>query len=211
MIAIVRLKAQERREELWDHIDSHAEELQSRLQEEGRLLFLSQRARHDDVSLFVHVADPDVLASFIAYDLSKIEGVTGCWMLNMLKPVFFPLPKDTAGLRRYAITVRVSPPRLAEIYESLARLDVPPGILMAYLALTCHLYGDCLQFSVLADEEKRLYTFVADSVSTLPGVLHTTVSLIERTKPLVSYDEWREYSARHPAWDAPHMVHQFRS
>ena len=66
MIAIVRMKAQERRDQLWDYVVDHAGDLQKRLESEGRLLFLSQRARHEDISLFVHVADPDVLAGLIA-------------------------------------------------------------------------------------------------------------------------------------------------
>ncbi len=211
MIAIVRMKAQERRDMLWEYVVGHAGQLQGRLENEGRLLFLSQRARHEDVSLFVHVADPDVLAGFIARDLAKIEGLTGCWMISMLKPLFFPLPRDTSGMSRYAITVRTSPPKLEETYESLSRPDVPPGILMAYLAFTCHLYGDCLQFSILAEDEESLNRYLDESIRALPGVLHLTVSLIERTKPLVSYDEWSEYSAMHPSWDAAHMINQFGS
>ena len=211
MIAIVRMKAQEQRDTLWEYLVEHSGELQGRLEQEGRLLFLSQRARHEDVSLFVHVADPDVLASLIARDLAKIEGMTGCWMINMLRPLFFPLPRDTSGMSRHAITVRASPPKLEEVYESLSRSEMPPGVLMAYLALTCHLYGDCLQFSVLAEDENALNQHLDESVRTLPGVLHLTVSLIERTKPLVSYDEWGEYSAAHPSWDAAHMINQFGS
>jgi hypothetical protein len=211
MISIVRMKAQEQRDTLWDYLSEHAGELQGRLENEGRLLFLSQRAKHEDVSLFVHVADPDVLAGLIARDLAKIEGVTGCWMINMLKPLFFPLPRDTSGLSRYAITVRTFPPRLEETYESLSRLDMPPGIRPAYLALTCHLYGDCLQFSVLAEDERALERYLDEDVRTIPGVLRLTVSLIERTQPLVSYDEWNEYAATHPSWDPAHMINQFGS
>ena len=211
MIAIVRMKAQERRDMLWDHLVEHAGELQQRLAHEGRLLFLSQRAKHDDVSLFVHVAEPDVVGGLIAHDLAKIDGVTGCWMINMLKPLFFPLPRDTSAMDRYAITVRAFPPKLEETYESLSRLDAPPGVLMAYLALTCHLYGDCLQFSVLTEGEENLSRHLDESIRTLPGVLHLTVSLIERTKPLVSYDEWSDYSATHPSWDPAHMINQFGS
>lgn len=209
MIAIVRMKAQERRDMLWESVAGHAGELQQKLAHEGQMLFLSQRTRHDDVSLFVHVADPDVLAGFIVHDLAKIEGLTGCWMINMLKPLFFPLPRDTSGMSRYAITVRASPPELENIYVSLSRPDLQPGVLMAYLALTCHLYGDCLQFSMITGNEESLNRYLDESVRTLPGVLHLTVSHIERTKPLVSYDEWSEYSATHPSWDPAHMISQF--
>jgi hypothetical protein len=209
MLAIVRMRAQDQRDTLWEYLSEHAGELQDRLAREGRLLFLSQRAKHEDVSLFVHVADPDVLAGFVVHDLAKIEGLTGCWMINMLKPLFFPLPRDTSGMSRHAITVRAFPPKLEEVYNSLSRLDAPPGVLMAYLALTCHLYGDCLQFSVLTEDEESLYQYLDQGARTLPGVLHLTVSLIERTKPLVSYDEWSDYSATHPSWDPAHMINQF--
>ena len=57
------------------------------------------------------------------------------------------------------------------------------------------------------ENPKNLY--LDESVRTLPGVLHLTVSLIERTKPLVSYDEWSDYSAAHPSWDPAHMINQF--
>ena len=49
-------------------------------------------------------------------------------------------------------------------------------------------------------------------VKALPGVLHTTVNFIEKTKPLISYDEWRKYSTEHslvPSWDDRFMIQQF--
>ncbi len=214
MIAIVRMKAQERPESLWDYVVTHTEELQDKLRERGRLLYISRRAKHEDVSLFVHVADSDVLGSVIADELGGIQDLTGCWVINMLKPVFFPLPKDTRKMERYVVTLRVFPSHLSEVYEDLLRVVVPQGIMMTYLALTCHLYGDSLQFSVLADDEDRLNRFIADRVKPMPGVLKTTISYVERTKPLVSYDEWMTYSTHHsliPSWSERLMVDQFGS
>jgi hypothetical protein len=214
MIAIVRMKARETRETLWDYVVTHVAELQNRLGQDGRLLYLSQRAKHDDVSLFVHTAHPDALAALIANDLSRMEGVTDIWVINLLKPVFFPLPEDTRAMRRYAITARVFPAHLVGVYESLSRPALPAGLLMAYVAYTFHLFGDCLQFSVLAQDEAALEGHLAEKVKTLPGVLQTTVNLIEKTKPLVSHEEWREYSRRHslvPSWNERDMIKQFAS
>ena len=95
MIAIVRMKAQERRDRLWDSVVEQVPTLQDRLGSQGCLLYLSQRAGHEDSSLFVHVTDPDVLGSLIAENLSKLEDLTGCWVITLLRPVFFPLPRDT--------------------------------------------------------------------------------------------------------------------
>jgi len=214
MIAIVRMKAQERRDRLWDSILAHVPELQERLQKQGCLLYLSQRAGHKDSSLFVHVADPDVLGSLIADNLSKLEGLTGCWVITMLQPIFFPLPRDTRKFRRYTVTLKVFPSRLADVYKSLSRTDPPPGIMMAYLAYTCHLYGDCMQFSALAEDEPSIMSYLDEKVRTLPGVLQMTASPIEKTRPLISYDEWKNYSTRHslvPPWNEAQMIQQFSS
>lgn len=214
MIAIVRMKAQERPEKLWDYVISHTEELQEKLHERGRLLYISRRAKHEDVSLFIHVADSDILGSVIAEELGKINDLTGCWVIHMMKPVFFPLPRDTRKMKRYVITLRVFPSHLAEVYEGLLRVVVPQGIMLTYVTLTCHLYGDCLQFSALADDEDRLNRFIADKIRPLPGVLKTTSNYVERTKPLVSYDEWKKYSTLHsliPRWNERLMVDQFGS
>jgi hypothetical protein len=214
MIAIVRMKAQERRDRLWDSVVEQVPTLQEQLGRQGCLLYLSQRAGHKDSSLFVHVTDPDVLGSLIAENLSKLEGLTGCWVITLLRPVFFPLPRDTRELTRCTVTLKVFPSRLEDVYESLPRTDPPPGIMMAYLAYTCHLYGDCLQFSVLADDEPRMKKYLDEKVRTLPGVLQMTVNLIEKTRPLISYEEWQDYSTQHSlvtSWDEAHMIQQFSS
>ena len=95
MISIVRLRSQERKEIICDSVMAHLEELQESIKGRGLLLYLTKRARHEDVSLFVHTADPDFLADFIAEDLSRIDHVTGIWAIHLIKPVFYPLPKDT--------------------------------------------------------------------------------------------------------------------
>ena len=85
---------------------------------------------------------------------------------------------------------------------------------MAYLAYTCHLYGDCMQFSALAEDEPSIMSYLDEKVRTLPGVLQMTVSPIEKTRPLISYDEWKNYSTRHslvPPWNEAQMIQQFSS
>lgn len=212
MIAIVRMKAQESREQLWDNIVTRVPKLQALLHQEGRLLYLSRRVKHEDVSLFVHVMDSDILGSLIADELSKLDGLTGCWVINLLRPVFFPLPENTSSMSRYIGTAKVFPPRLRETYEGLIHMAPCPGIMMAYVAYTCHLYGDCIQFSTLALDESGMDRYIAENIKALPGILQTTLNYVEKTKPLISYEEWKEYSLSHSlvsAWDEEFMIHQF--
>jgi len=213
MITIIRLKSQEKKEKICDYIMSQTNELQESIKGKGQLLYLSKRARHEDVSLFVHTVDPNVLGDFIAEHLNKIEHITGIWVINMIKPVFYPLPKDTKNMKRFTITLKVFTKNLKDVYQNIATADLPGGLRMAYIAYTFHLFGDCIQFSILAENEETLNKYLTEVVNKIPGVLNTTINLIERTRPLVSYDEWKQYSSKHgivSSWDEELMINQFQ-
>ncbi len=91
MITIIRLRSQEYKERICDSIFSHKDELQKGIERKGRLLFLSKRAKHEDVSLFIHTLDSEALGDFIADYLSKIEHITSTWVINLIKPKDLPL------------------------------------------------------------------------------------------------------------------------
>ncbi len=213
MINIIRLQSQEQKERICDVIMSQINELQDSIKGKGQLLYLSKRIKHKDVSLFIHTSDPSVLGDFIAERLSKIDHITDIWVINMIKPVFYPLPKDTSDMKRYTITLKVFPKKLDDVYTYIANAELPEGLKMAYVAFTFHLFGDSIQFSILAESEEELNNLLDGFVNGLPGVLKTTVNEIERTRPLVSYEEWKQYSSYHaivPSWDEELMINQFQ-
>jgi hypothetical protein len=213
MINIIRLKPQERKDRICDVIMSQIKDLQQSIEGKGHLLYLSKRARHEDVSLFIHTSDQSVLGDFIAEQLNKIELISDIWVINMIKPVFYPLPKDTHDMKRYTITLKVYPKKLKEVYQSITNSVLPEGLKMAYISYTFHLFGDSIQFSILAENEELLNKYLEETINKIPGVLNTTVNMIERTRPLVSFDEWKKYSSEHglvPSWDEELMVNQFQ-
>jgi translation elongation factor EF-1beta len=192
---------------------SQINELQESISGKGQLLYLSKRIKHRDVSLFIHTNDPGVLGDFISEQLSNIENITDIWVINMIKPIFFPLPKDTKNMKRFTITLKVFPKKLKDVYQHIAKAVLPDGLKIAYIAYTFHLFGDSIQFSILADSVEVLNRYIEESVNRIPGVLKTTINEIERTRPLVSYEEWKQYSSSHgivPSWDEELMVNQFQ-
>src|SRR4030066_1431331 len=213
MISIIRLQSQERKERICDFVMAQLDELQESIKDKGQLLYLTKRAKHEDVSLFIHAIDPNYLGDFIAEDLNKIEHVTGIWVINMIKPIFYPLPKDTKNMKRFAISLKVFTKNLKEVYQNMATANLPDGLKMAYLAYTFHLFEDSIQLSILAENAEALDKYLAGTVEKMPGVLRTTMNPIVMTRPLVSYETWREYSARHgivPSWDDKSMIGQFQ-
>ena len=213
MISIIRLQSQEKKVRICDFVMAHLDELQKGVQNRGQLLYLTKRAKHEDVSLFIHTVNPDFLGDFITEKLNKIEHVTGIWAIHLIKPIFYPLPKDTKEMKRYAISLKVFPGHLKEVYQNMAAADLPDGLKMAYLAYTFHLFEDSILLSILAEDEENLRRYMTDVIEKAPGVLRTTMNLIERTRPLVSYETWRAYSTAHgivPSWDESSMVGQFQ-
>ncbi len=214
MITIIRLKSQEKKERICDDIVFKINELQKSLEGKGHLLYLSKRIKHEDVSLFVHTTDPGVLGDFIADQLNKIGHITDIWVINLIKPIFYPLPKDTKNMKRYVVALKIFPKNLKDVYQHISKAILPEGLRMAYIAYTFHLFGDSLQFSVLTEEEKTLTDYLSDAIDKIPGVLKRTVNRIERTRPLVSYDTWKQYSLSHglvTTWDEELMIEQFQN
>jgi len=213
MICIIRIQSLEKPELLWNEIIDHKDMLQQAISNKGKLLYISKRRKYNEVSLFVHVVDANILGDFVAQHLAKIPGVSGIWMINMMKPVFFPLPENASEMTRYTVTVKTYSPRLSEVYDCLLALNPPEGIILTYLAYTCHLFGDCIQFSLLAKDVSALERYIHGYVNTIPGVLRTTVCEIEKTHPFISWNEWDEYitqSSTLVEYDAQYMVNQFQ-
>ncbi|MBI5779032.1 MAG: hypothetical protein HZA49_06210 [Planctomycetes bacterium] len=214
MIVIIRIQAQEKPELLWNDILANKDRLQNVLNGKGRILYLSKRRNYREVSLFVHVADTNILGDFIAGHLAKLEGVTGIWLINMLKPVFHPLPKGVEQMKRYTVTIKAFSPKLSEIYGVLVNLPPADNVSLGYLAYTCHLFGDCIQISLQAPDDTGMQKYVDEVVGKIPGVLRTTLCEIERTHPFVSYEEWQKYISKNSVlvdWDEQHMVAQFQN
>ena len=212
MICFIRIQAQEKPEKLWDSILANKDNLEKELGNKGKMLYLSKRYDYNAASLFVHVADTNLLGDFIVNQLVRLEGVTGICVINMMRPIFFPLPEETHEMKRFAITVAAFVPRLAEIYDKISKLNYPQGILITYLAYTCHTYGDCLQFSLLAKTETELKNFISMVIDKIPGILRTTVCELEKNHPFITHEVWQKYASRSPFLengDERDMIAQF--
>ena len=214
MISIIRLQAQENRDKTWDNFLENLNPLKKSIEGKGRLLYLSQRARHQDVSLFVHAADPNVLGDFIAKNLAQIKDLTSIWTIHLMKPLFFPIPKDTKDMIRFTITAKLFPSQLKEVYENLVRQSAHDHFPLAYIAFTFHLFEESVIFSLLTRNLDELERYVRETINKMPGILGTNSYLISRTKPLISYEEWKSYALEHsiiPNWDVNHMIESFQA
>ena len=193
MIVVVRIQSQTDSPMLWDEVVSRKEQLQGILGGNGKILYISKRHNCNEASIFMHVANTAALGDFIAGHLAKIRGVDAVWLLNMLKPAFFASPPDVDEMERYTVTLKADPKKLTGIYDNLFSLELPPDTHMTYLAYTFHLFGDCLQFSLVTRNGAKLQEYIKNTVGSMPGVLHTTTRKIEKTALFVRHGEWKKY------------------
>ncbi|MBI4677218.1 MAG: hypothetical protein HY748_06510 [Elusimicrobia bacterium] len=201
MLYVVRIQAQEKVRSLWDEMLAEAGALQDALGENGRLLYMSRRHLHNEASLVVHVVTPDALAEFVSGPLARLKDITGVWLIQLFMPKFLTVPKGAEHLPRYAVTVKVFPSALAQVYGKIASGDWPEGVALGYVAYTFHLLGDCLQFSVFARDEAVLSGHLRDKVRRIPGVLNLTMGRIVETQSLLSPAEWQRFTEEHAKSD----------
>lgn len=199
MIAIIRIHSKEMIEPVWDAVVREHHSIQSNLKDKCHLLYLTKRiGYHDEISLFVDVPDQLNLSELIIDHLGKIKGIDNFVVHHLLRPKFYPLPEDTRNLKRYTINLKVTPAYLGGVYKKLIDPNIPDGLKKVYFAFTFHHPEDSIQFSMLAESDDILRKYVTGVIDRLPGVIHTRVYPIERTKPFVTYETWQAYARTNP-------------
>jgi len=193
MISIIRMLTHGEAKEMWSTIIGQKDSLQSALGKNGRLLYLTKRVDFSEASLFVHTNDLNAITELVIGHLSKIRAVSAISIIHLFRPKFFPIPKDTSNMKRFVITIKAKPKHLAEIYRKLLNPNLPKGLKKVYYGFTFQHYEDDLQYSLLADDEESVQKFVAENINSMDGIIKAEVRPIEKTKPFISYKEYKEW------------------
>jgi hypothetical protein len=195
MLIIIRIHCKGPIETIWDEIIKQQEPIQKAFADKCHMLYLTKRQGFsNEASLFVDISDPSILGDLLVHHLSKIKDVENFIIHHLLKPKFYPLPRDTKEYRRFIINLKVGAPYLVDVYKNLIDPNIPEGIKKVYFAFTFHHSSDCIQLSVLSKSEDVLREYVADAIERLPGVVRTTIIPIERSKPLISHDTYQSFA-----------------
>jgi hypothetical protein len=195
MILIIKMLSDSTAKKMWDGILHQKDALQADLGKKGRLLYLTKRMGYNEACLFVHAKDSGSVIELILEHLSKLDGLSSICIAHLFRPRFFPVPKDTYGLKRFVVTAKVSPRYFGDVYRKLLNPTLPEGISRVYYAFTFHLYDDNLQYSFLAASEEIAQKYVAENINTIRGIIIADTHQIERTKAFITYKEWKKYTS----------------
>jgi hypothetical protein len=195
MLIIIRIHSKGPIETIWDEIIRQQEPIQKAFADKCHILYLTKRQGFsNEASLFVDVSDDSTLSDLVVHHLSKIKDIENFIIHHLLRPKFYPLPRDTKEYKRFIINLKVGAPYLADVYRKLINPSIPEGMKKVYFAFTFHHSSDCIQFSVLSQSEDVLREYVAEVIERLPGVVRTTIIPIERSKPFISYKTYQGFA-----------------
>jgi hypothetical protein len=195
MLIIIRIHSKGPIETIWDEIIRQQEPIQKAFADKCHILYLTKRQGFsNEASLFVDVSDDSTLSDLVVHHLTKIKYTENFIIHHLLRPKFYPLPRDTKEYKRFIINLKVEAPYLADVYRKLINPSIPEGMKKVYFAFTFHHSSDCIQFSVLSKSEDVLREYVAEVIERLPGVVRTTIIPIERSKPFISYKTYQSFA-----------------
>jgi len=195
MVLIVRMSTDGDAKKLWSAILGQKNSIQSALGKNGQLLYLTKRVGFNEASLYIHTKDFNSIINLVTEHLNILDEVSAIRIIHLLKPRFFPVPKDTYNLKRFIISLKVHPRSLKDVYKKLLNPNVPNGIRKVYYAFTFQNNNEALQYSLLAEDKESVGRFIAESIQKIDGIIKTEVQQAEKTKPFISYKEWLKYTS----------------
>jgi len=189
MMIIVRIFPRGDLKGSWDRVIGNLAELSN---DRCVPLYLSQREEENFMTLIYDASDVDSFADIVSRSIPSLLHPEKTRTITLLKPVFFPAPKDRSpNLERYQISIGATPEEVASIFNRLVHFDYPKDAFPTYLAYS---FGeDDILMSMLSTSRSRIEQFVNEELSPLRGVISTTIGHIDRSKRVAPAEMWKKY------------------
>jgi len=155
-------------------------------------LYISQREEKEFMSIMYDVNNIDSFADILVKGIPSAANSKKTRTITLLKPVFFPAPKDRPGqLERYQVALRVTSDDLVGVFSHMVHLDYPNDLFPTYAAYS---FGeDDILVSMLSVSRDKIEGFVKKNIESQKGVLGVDISRIDMSKRLAPAEMWKKY------------------
>ncbi|HYB76250.1 MAG TPA: hypothetical protein VEC08_04760 [Nitrososphaerales archaeon] len=189
MMIVVRIFPRGELEESWNRVLGNIDRISNRY---CSPLYLSQREEENFMTLVYDVKETNSLGDILVKNIPSLLLPEKTRTIILLKPVFFPAPKDRpANLGRYQVAVRARPENLEEIYDGIIHLGYPNDAFPTYAAYS---FGeDDILLSMLSTGMSRIKQFLKENLEPLNGVISADIGLISRSQRVAPAGMWRKY------------------
>jgi len=175
--------------EAWDNI---AQNMKTFSSENSTPLYLSQQEEKNFLSIIYDVKDVDLFCDILVKKISSVLQPEKTRTVTLLKPVFFPAPKDrSANLERYQVAVRVTSDELENVFSHILHLNYPRDVFPTYAAYS---FGeDDILTSMLSTSRDTIKKFVRENLELQKGVARVEVARINMSKRVAPTEMWKKY------------------
>lgn len=132
-------------------------------------LYATQTEGMMSVGVIFDVKDLDNIAHFLTENVAKCDDVHHTKTISLMKPVFFPIPKEKPdNIQRYVIRIYTHPKNYGEIYNYLIDYNYPFNLFPIYVSYS--LGDEDIIMNVAADSDVTVNNFLREKIRTMDGV-----------------------------------------
>ena len=202
MMIIVRLAPKSDLGKIWDYVENNV------IKEEATKyvtpLYATQAEGMMSVGVIFDVKDPDDIAHFITESLSKCEECHHTNTISLMKPIFFPIPKNRPEkIQRYIIRIYIHPRYYKNTYQYLINYKYTKNLFPIYISYS---FGDeDIVMNVAADSIQTAKDFVKEKIRSLEGANTVLLYPVVKAKRFASLEKLIEEQQKYLAESAKKM------
>ena len=195
MMMIVRLFPKTDLNKVWNYVENV---IAKESTDEITPLYSAQLEGMMSVGVIFDVKDPNNIAHFLTETLSKFDECHHTRTISLMKPVFFPIPKEKPeNIQRYVIRIYTHPKNYKTIYNYLMNYKYPFNLFPIYVSYS--LGDEDIVMSVGADSRETVNSFLREKIRTMDGVDSSTFYPVVKAKRFAPLAKLIEEQKKHLA------------
>jgi len=185
MLMIVRLYPKTDLSKVWKYVENEIKDTPS---EPITPLYATQTEGMMNIGVIFDVKDPDDIAQFLTENIVKCDEVHHTKTISLMKPVFFPIPKNKPeNIQRYLIRIYAHPRYYKRIYDYLINYKYPHNLFPIYISYS--LGDEDVIMNVGADSRGTVNRFLKENIRNLDGVDQSSFYPVFRAKRFASLEK----------------------
>ncbi|MCJ7571574.1 MAG: Lrp/AsnC ligand binding domain-containing protein [Candidatus Thermoplasmatota archaeon] len=161
-------------------------------------LYATQSEGMMSVGVIFDVKDPDNIAHFLTENITKCYECHHTKTISLMKPVFFPIPKNRPkNIYRYIIRIYTHPRYYKSIYNFLVDYKYPFNLFPIYISYS--LGDEDIMMNVAADSPETVNNFVREKIRNLEGADSVLSYLVVKAKRFAPLEKLIEEQQKHLA------------
>lgn len=194
MMIIVRLSPKSDLNKIWNYVENNM--IKEDATKYVTPLYATQAEGMMSVGVIFDVKDPENIAYFLTENLTKCEECHHTKTISLMKPVFFPIPKNRPkNIYRYIIRIYTHPRYYKSIYNFLVGYNYPFNLFPIYISYS--LGDEDIMMNVAADSPETVNKFVREKIRNLEGADSVLFYLVVKAKRFAPLEKLIEEQQKH--------------